>query len=200
MPIVAGGRISGKAGAYSLGALNIQADEDAAAGARPTNFSVVRIKRDLFRRSNIGALYTRRAETEGGAGAGETFGVDFLYSASRSLNVNAYFARTRTPEVHRDDASHFARFEYNTDRVGFQLEHLAVGAGFSPQVGFVRRTDFQREFALARFSPRPARGHMTRFGNSPIRAASGTSRMAAVGWTPARRLDCSTSCSRIRIA
>ena len=160
VPIVAGARLTGKVGDYSIGVLNIQSDEEAAADARPANFSVVRIKRDLFRRSNVGAIYTRRAETGDGRGAGETFGVDALYSASPSLNVNGYFARTRTPGVHHEDTSRLARFDYNTDRFGVQLEHLAVGGNFKPEVGFLRRTDFQRQFALARFSPRPAPTHM----------------------------------------
>ena len=33
-------------------------------------------------------------------------------------------------------------------------------ANFIPQIGFLRRTDFLRRFALARFSPRPARTRM----------------------------------------
>jgi hypothetical protein len=121
---------------------------------------VLRIKRDLFRRSNVGVLYTRRAETDGGTGAGETFGVDGLYSASRSLNVNMYYARTRNPGVRGDDASYQFRFDYNTDRYGAQVEHLLVGSHFDPQVGFLRRTNFQREYAYGRYSPRPARDHL----------------------------------------
>jgi hypothetical protein len=160
VPIVAGGRVTGKAGAYTVGVLNIQAGDEPDANARATNFSVVRVRRDLFGRSNIGAMYTRRAETSGGGGAGETFGVDALYSASRSLNVNASLARTRAPGVRRDDSSEYARFDYNADRYGLQAEHLSVGANFNPEVGFVRRTDFQRQFVNARFSPRPARTHM----------------------------------------
>jgi len=161
VPIRGGGRMTGKIGAYSIGVLNIQSDEEVAADARPTNFSVLRIKRDLFRRSNIGVLYTRRDETQGDRGAGETFGIDALYSASRSVNLNGYVARTRTPGVRRDDASYLGHFDYNTDRWGAQLEHLNVGAGFNPEVGFLRRTDFTRQYAEARFSPRPARTHWT---------------------------------------
>ena len=161
VPIIGGGRLTGKAGAYSIGMLDIQSGDEPAAAARPTNFSVLRIRRDLLSRSNIGAIYTRRSETSGGTGAGETFGVDALYSASRSLNVNAYVARTRTAGVQRDDASHLARFDYNADRYGLQLEHLSVGRNFNPEVGFLRRTDFTREFAQARFSPRPGRTRMT---------------------------------------
>ena len=160
VPIRGGGRVTGKAGAYSIGVLNIQSDQEIAADARPTNFSVVRVKRDLFRRSNIGVLYTRRDETQGDRGTGETFGIDALYSASRSVNFNGYVARTRTPAVRSDDASYLGHFDYNTDRYGAQLEHLYVGGGFNPEVGFLRRTDFTRQYAEARFSPRPARTHM----------------------------------------
>ena len=53
-----------------------------------------------------------------------------------------------------------ARFDYNTDLYDIQLEHLSVGGNFNPVVGFLRRADFQREFAQVRFSPRPARTHM----------------------------------------
>ena len=160
VPIVAGARLTGRAGAYSVGALNIQSDEDLAAGARSTNFSVLRVKRNLFRRSNVGAIYTRRAETQGEGAAGETFGVDGLYSASRSLNVNGYVAATRTPGDPGENASYLGRFDYNTDRYGAQFEQLYVGGGFKPEVGFLRRTDFTRRFGELRFSPRPARTRM----------------------------------------
>ncbi|MBI4487257.1 MAG: hypothetical protein HY655_14740 [Acidobacteria bacterium] len=83
-----------------------------------------------------------------------------MYSASRSLNVKTYVARTRRPGVHRDDTSHLAKFDYFSERYGLQLEQLAVGRHFNPEVGFLRRTDFQRKFAQVRFSPRPARTHM----------------------------------------
>ena len=159
-PIVAGGRLTGRAGKYSIGALNIQSGDDPQVDARATNFATLRVKRDLFSRSSIGALYTRRDETGSAAGADETFGVDALYSASRSLNINAYVAKTRTPGLQRDDTSHLARFVYNADRYGLQLEQLSIGKNFNPAVGFLRRTDFQRGYALARFSPRPARTHM----------------------------------------
>ena len=36
-----------------------------------------------------------------------------------------------------------------------QLERLVVGDNFNPEVGFVRRDDFERSFGLFRFSPRP---------------------------------------------
>ncbi len=35
------------------------------------------------------------------------------------------------------------------------LEHLLVGERFLPELGFLKRGDFRRNYALGRFSPRP---------------------------------------------
>ncbi len=52
--------------------------------------------------------------------------------------------------------SYRAQLDYNGDRYGLQLEQLAVGDNFNPEVGFLRRDDMRRSFAQARFSPRPS--------------------------------------------
>jgi hypothetical protein len=54
VPIEAGGRLTGRVGRFSLGLLNIESDRDEASGVPRTNFSVLRVKRDLLRRSSIG--------------------------------------------------------------------------------------------------------------------------------------------------
>ena len=56
VPVVAGGRLAGTVGKFGVGALNIQTDDKLSAGAVATNFSIVRLKRDILRRSNVGFL------------------------------------------------------------------------------------------------------------------------------------------------
>ena len=46
------------------------------------------------------------------------------------------------------------RFDYAGDRYGLTAEHLMVGAGFFPAVGYTRRDNLRRETGTARFSPR----------------------------------------------
>ena len=46
--------------------------------------------------------------------------------------------------------------DYGGDRYGLQIERLVVGRNFNPEVGFLRRSDIYKNFALMRFSPRPA--------------------------------------------
>jgi len=154
VPIVAGGRVTGRAGAYSVGLLNIQTDADARAGAESTNFSVVRLKRNVFGRSTIGLLATHRSEAVASAGANTAYGVDARFALVSTLFIDAYYARTDTRGRTGNDTSYRGRIENNGDRYGFQVEHLRVGRDFNPEVGFLRRTDFRRSFGQLRFSPR----------------------------------------------
>jgi TolB-like protein len=156
VPIDAGGRVTGKVGAYSIGLLDIRTGTEDASAARPTNFGVVRVTRDILRRSRIGALATHRSVAVSGDGSNQTYGADATFAFYDNVALNTYIARTDTPGRDGDDTSYRGQFDYNADRYGLQVERLAVEEDFNPEVGFLRRTDFQRSFASARFSPRPA--------------------------------------------
>ena len=155
VPIDVGGRLTGKVGKLGLGVLNIRTGEEAASGTRPTDFTVVRVKRDILRRSSIGAMFTNRSVSTVSRGANNLYGADAAFSFYQDVNFSGYVARTQTPDLQGDDLSYQAKFEYTGDRYGAQLEQLAVGSHFNPEVGFLRRVDFRRTFALLRFSPRP---------------------------------------------
>src|SRR5688572_24824221 len=78
IPILGGGRLSGKAGKYNIGLLNMQTDDydDRLPGS---NFAVVRVSRDLPNRSSVGALFTNRDGTGRLAGRDDvnrTYAVD----------------------------------------------------------------------------------------------------------------------------
>jgi hypothetical protein len=155
VPIHAGGRVSGRVGRYSLGILNIGTDDVPESEAGATNFSVVRVKRDILRKSSIGAILTGRSRSQTGSGSNEAVGVDATLGFYDNLTINTYWARTRTDGQDGDDASYRAQLDYTGDRYGLQLERLSVGAHFNPEVGFVRRADMRRSFGQFRFSPRP---------------------------------------------
>jgi hypothetical protein len=157
VPIRAGGRMTGRVGRYSVGLVNIRTGQGDPDALPATNFAVLRVKRDVLRRSSIGALVTDRSAGAIGGGRNRAYGVDGTFGFFANLNINAYWARTRTDGLSDDDASHRAQFDYDGDRYGLQLEHLAVGRDFRPEVGFVRRSDMRRTSGEVRFSPRPAR-------------------------------------------
>ena len=168
VPIRGGGRLTGKAGAFTIGALNIEAGEDAGTGAVPatpsTNFTALRIKRDILRRSTIGAIFTNRSVSASGAGANQAYGVDTALSFFDNVTASGYYARTETPGLGSDAASYAGRFYYDADRYGARVDYTKVGKDFNPEVGFLRRQDFRRAAADLRFSPRPkARGPVRQY-------------------------------------
>ena len=156
VPITGGGRVTGKVGAFDVGALNIHAGEEPNAEVEPTNFTVVRVKRDILRRSALGALVTNRSVSLGGGGSSQTWGADGTFSFYENVNAVAYAARTRTPGRTGRDWSYQGQLNYNGDLYGFRAEHLTVEDNFRPEVGFWRRENFRRSFGAGRFSPRPA--------------------------------------------
>ena len=209
VPIDGGGRLMGRAGPVSVGLMSIQTGSASVldptgsgsgtggsggsggtggSGAEPgipsTNFSVARIKTDVFERSSIGALATYRDPALGAAAGGGTggsgsgvasgenlaYGVDANLSPAANLWITGYYARTRTEGVDggsggaggtggtqpaSDPESYLTRIQYDADRYGVRAERLKVGGGFDPQVGFLRRRDFVRHFLQGRISRRP---------------------------------------------
>ena len=153
VPIVAGARTTGRVGRYSLGLLDIQTGKES--GVPSTNFSVVRLKRDLLRRSSVGLLLTGRSVGQSGVGTNGVYGVDGTFGFFDNLNVNTYWTRSRTSGRTGKDTSFRGQLDYPGDRYGVQLEHLAIGDNFNPEAGFVRRHDIRRSFGQFRFSPRP---------------------------------------------
>ena len=160
VPIRAGGRLLGRNGPWQFGALNIQTAESFDARAASTNFSVLRVNRDVLRRSRIGMLVSRRdplasSTPAGSIGDNLAYGVDTVINPTNEISIAGYAARTSTPGRELNDASYRGRFDWNADRYGLQAEHLTVDPNFNPEVGFLRRTSFRRSYAQARFSPRP---------------------------------------------
>ena len=82
-------------------------------------------------------------------------GLDGTFAFYDNLNLNTYWAKTETPGLGDDDVSYRAQLDYRGDQYGVQLERLIVGDRFNPEVGFLRRDDFERSFGSVRFSPRP---------------------------------------------
>jgi hypothetical protein len=155
VPLLGGARLTGRAGAYSVGVINIQANEDSERGVPSTNFTVARVRRDILRRSALGAIFTRRSDTNGGLGPAETYGVDADFAFFENLEFQASLAQTKNPGGEGNDTSYRARMQYDGDLYGLTIDQIGIGENFNPGVGFVRRDDMQRTFAQARYSPRP---------------------------------------------
>ena len=157
IPIDAGGRMTGKVGPWAIGLMNIQAGSETVSQTDATNFTVVRVKRDVLKRSAVGVMGTNRSLAANDTGSNRAYGVDGTFGLTQDITLGSYWARTSGAGLNGNDQSWQARFDYSADRYGAKLEALEVGKNFRPDVGFLRRTDFRRSYGELRFSPRPKR-------------------------------------------
>jgi hypothetical protein len=162
VPIIAGGRVTGKAGRFDVGALGITTDDKPSAGAVTTTFSALRLRRNILRRSSVGVIATGRWPAASGGGNNGAAGIDADLRFFENIDANLYWARTSSPGLSGDAASYRGRFSYGGDRYGFSADRVVVQANFNPEIGFVRRTDFALNALSARFSPRLRRGRAIR--------------------------------------
>ncbi len=162
VPVIAGGRVTGKTGRYDVGALAITTDDSPSAGAVGTTFSALRLRRNILRRSSVGMIATGRWPGGSGSGNAGTAGLDADLRFFNNIESNLYWARTSSPALRGGDTSYRGRFDYGGDRYGFGVDRVVVQANFNPEVGFVRRTDFAMTNVGLRFSPRLRSGPVRR--------------------------------------
>ena len=156
VPIRAGGRVTGRAGQYSIGILGLGTGTSDTSKAAATGFGVVRVRRDILRRSSIGFIGTYRSVGLDGAGANQVYGADVSLAFRDNLSVTGFYARSRTPNRDGREYTYRARLENVGDRYGIEYEHLVVGENFNPEIGFLRRRGFRRNYVQLLFTPRPA--------------------------------------------
>ena len=184
VPIDVGGRLTGRVGKFSLGVLNIQTDDSPEAGAVATNFSVVRVRRDLLRRSSVGALFTGRSVSIAGTGSAETYGVDGLFSFYDNLNINTYWAKTTTPGLREDDLSYRGQLDYSGDRYGVARSTSWSGTTSTRRSGFCAA--MISSAPSGRSGSARGRSRWPSSASSPGKAASTTSPTGQGCWRPGR--------------
>lgn len=156
VPIDVGARLTGKVGSFDVGALTIGTDGGGLDGVESTDFSVLRIKRDILSRSRVGLILTDRSKSTVSAGSNRLYGVDGQFNFLTDFEVSAFAAKTETEGLKGDDLSYMGNFEYNGDRYGLRSGYLVVEDNFNPEIGFKRRNNFKQYEGAARFSPRIA--------------------------------------------
>lgn len=153
IPVIGGARLTGRAGSYELGLLNMQTR---AFGDRSAeNFGVVRVRRNVFTSSDVGAmLITRQPTSEGFDGGGFAYGADANVRVSNLL-VNAYVARTDNEGASGNENAGFAQIAWRDPLWSASTLVKHVGDGFEPQVGFVDRRGVRRWYATVAAHPQP---------------------------------------------
>jgi hypothetical protein len=158
IPIIAGGRVSGKAGKFNVGLLNMQTD-DVGSGTPGNNFGVVRVSRDLPNRSSVGGLFVNRQGVGDNAADDDhnrTYAVDGKWGVGQSTVLSSFLAKTDTPGVEGDDYAFNARSRTNLPQVDLEFGYQEVADNFNPEVGFLSRGGYRKPDAriMTRFRPK----------------------------------------------
>ncbi len=160
-PIVGGVKITGKEGPYELGFLDVFTNdfkylnrENNTKEIPQTNYSALRIKRDIFSRSYIGFMGLSKDPASGG-NYNRTFAIDGLFSFDNNITVNGYFAKTMSPGLQGKDYNGHVNFSWGTDIFYSNASFTDIGANFNPEMGFLQWSDVRKYSAQMLISPRP---------------------------------------------
>ena len=151
VPIFGGARLSGKAGQYRLGMISMQADQSEETPS--TNFSVLRVSREVLSRSDIGAIFVNKHTNNGHNNS--TYGVDANLTFFQYLDVSSYLLKTETSGVSGEDKAGDLSVEWNDRFLNLKAEHLSIQDNFNPEVGFVPRTGIRKSTGEVTLRPRP---------------------------------------------
>ncbi len=159
VPIDYGTKVTGKIGDFNVGFLHVQTREkttdDTEEKIPRQQFTVARVKRDIFGRSNIGGIFTNR---QGGTtnAYNRGAGVDAQLNLSNYWNVYGFFAKTFTPGLKGEDYTYRIQSEYNDNRLNLFGVYEDIGRHYNPELGFAVRTGIRQYFGAATYKIRPA--------------------------------------------
>ena len=150
VPILGGGRLSGRVGDQTIGLLSIATDEDGST-AREI-FNVARVKRDIGESGYLGAMVTDR---RGGDASNTVAGIDGRLLLHPTVEAEGFFARSFTEGAGGEGNVVAGSLNWTRDLQGGFLSYLEVGDGLVSRAGFVGRTDYRNLGLNLRQSVRP---------------------------------------------
>ena len=170
-PIDFGTKLTGQAGRWDVGLLQVRTRETADAPGE--DFAAIRVRRRILRQSYVGTIYTWRHARDEGPHL-QTGGVDFNLVTSTFLGAQnaafgGYFVENTNPLGTGGGASYGLRLNLPNDPWSGLVSFRELQENYDPALGFVPRNGLRRLNPVVRFSPRPANHPLIRsfnFGNN----------------------------------
>ena len=153
IPMVAGARLTGRAGPYGLGLMTIQTES---IDGRPgDNYTVLRGRRDIFNNSDVGAIVLSRQSSGTSADFNRVIGGDANFRFFRALSVNSFLAKSSAPDASGGEVAGKASATWNDNFLHSQYSFLTIGDAFRDDIGFIKRTGIRKHFVDFGIRPRP---------------------------------------------
>ena len=141
VPIVGGGRLSGRVSGFTVGVLQLFTEREA--GIQPANsYSVSRVLKE-WGRSRIGVLAVHRVATRDGHDRNTTVAADGRLALSDPVTLDWWVAQTNTPGRSGRDGAFSGRLGFKNSHWDNGLRFAQVGEDFNPEVGFLSRSGYR---------------------------------------------------------
>lgn len=160
VPLIAGGKINGRAGKTSFGGMLLHTDE--IKGDDPLNNStmgVVRVKQNILKESSVGFISTIGDPQS--RGDSWTSGVDFTYQTTRfqgnkNFLVGVTAMYSNRVDLEGDQSAFAFKVDYPNDLWDIGFTFLRIGEAFDPSLGFVPRKGIMQYRLGGTHGPRPS--------------------------------------------
>ena len=138
--LLGGGKLTGKVGAYSVGALNMTT---AASGEIPmTNFSVLRMQRDILSDSTLGFILTNR-QSDFGSDYHRNGGIDLFLRPHDQWRMRAMTVGSWSPDPEERDFAWYLSNNWRNKHFRVNASYLDIGPQFTSRMGFMHRRDIR---------------------------------------------------------
>ena len=127
--------------------------------AEGNNYSVLRMSRDLPRRSSIGWIATNRQGTGDQLPQDEynrSIGLDGRLGIGEYGKVSGFVAKTDSPDLDGKDHSFRIGTDYDSETWFLGTNYTEVREDFNPEMGFLRRAAYRKADAVIFYRYRPA--------------------------------------------
>ena len=154
VPIIYGGKFTGKVGNWNLGFLHIKDDNK---WDNP-GYTVGRISKNFGKQSSIGLIGTNG---DAFSNANNSLaGMDLKLASSeisgnKNLTYNLYAMKSFTDSLKGDDASFGTEINYPNDFLNFRVGYLQIGENYNAGLGFVPRKNVRNFYGGISLGPRP---------------------------------------------
>ena len=150
--IIGGGRLTGQAGPFSVGFLNLQTEDNKALGVSGANNTVLRLRGDVGRRSTVGGIVTnyQNADT-----FNRVLGMDAEFRFLSSSYLRSWWADVwQDGDPEGGSSAFYLEAAFRNDLVEFGGDFTNIGEAFDPSLGFIQRADMVRYQGGVVFKPR----------------------------------------------
>lgn len=132
-----GARLTGRAAGLQVGALALRTrDLDSVLGS---DYAVVRVRRNLFASSDVGALFMTRSTVRDRGDYNRIYGVDGTFRLPGQVDWNTFAVNTETDGVSGERFAFQTSLNHEGNFFHGKTGLLSIADGFNDELGFVRR-------------------------------------------------------------